>query len=286
MKPLIAYSHQVTNDCLNELAIDENFGVTYSCEFSMCNMPVRQLGLHYISISKNDADLQNIYNVMSVNKLLEGPQRVDPPLVGALQKTFYIREKERHYTSIIDTRDVLPAPIRTFEEALFALIKRVNHSPVRSLSITGKIEPSVLFPGEEATINIHMTNRGTKKTQFANPAAFKKDSGESIKLNLFKTNSQNSGSQNLLFSHSINLAEKEFRIDSTTVLPSDKSLLTIQPGETINTAVTLRLPKCELGIYCVELIYISVGDMEGNKDIVYGEYHCDPVDIVVKSKKT
>ena len=62
------------------------------------------------------------------------------------------------------------------------------------------------------------------------------------------------------------------------------STFRLETGETVEAKVKFRFPKCPPGAYAAELIYIYDGDRE-NGDLIWGEYHGDPIAFQVSTRK-
>jgi len=282
-KYLISFQHEVNNYCMNELTIDEEPSATYICKYSEMGMPVRDLGLFYISLEDNNAELKNILDIVTSNKIAEKPVRIDQQRVGALYKKFYIQFNGQESFNAVDTSTSLPELLRDLEKGLNKLLSLVRRSPIRAMFIDVNVAPGRLVIGDEFVVNMSFYNNGSQAAKFGNPAFFRKKTGDTIRLNFYIKKADEAGNKIMVYSHSIDLAEREFIIEARKTLPRDKKYISLIAKGSISAKVGIRLPKCDPNNYDVELIYIHIDDENEDEDLVFGEYHSDSIPIIVKS---
>ena len=279
------YMIQLTEHERNHLTIDEKGNVTVYIQESRMGSSPRALGYYSQTVGHDDSDLIKIGQLIHQESLVGGEVSTMPPVSGMRSKIFSIKEDGKEATHLLNARQPSPLRFSEVEQVILRLFNRLEGDPLRTFSMDISFLPREIIPAENLQINFEFRNTGKYATDFRNPANFKVGSPSYLRLDFWRHQMNEQGKQELEYEWTLDLAGREFLVESRKSLPSSDPLLHIKPGGTLRAWTVVRFPKIQPDTYSIEAIYYGNkmvrDEQEKQNDLLVGKFHADLNKLIV-----
>jgi len=173
----------------------------------------------------------------------------------------------------------LPVPLAELEMALMEMARRTADYAFRAIRIESSFSVSRVHPGETVEIRLAFVNDGILDARIKNPAAVPRVGGCAISFLVWSIAPGSGRVQE--YNTTIETTGIEFLLEQRRALRSDARQLELRSGERVSASLSFTFPKCDPGLYQLQLVYNSSGRPGVQEDLVTGGYHGDPISFEV-----
>jgi hypothetical protein len=275
---LIAYQRQHREHYRNSVTLAEENVASGVCMFSRPGMPVRKLGHFRAELTAGHPLVARITSLIMEHKLNEKP--VSNVRVGPGSQTVWIqiRDGERWTANSYPALAPLPEPLAKVEEVILAIFAETARQPLRSLAFGTEISGHRFRGGQEFAVKLTASNDGKFTTRFLNPAS----GAGSVSFFVWLAKEPKSDDEDTGYVTTLQTKGLEFLKGPHEVLLSGVDQLELAAGKSLAASVHFRMPKLDRGAFQLQLVYNGMAEAGGNKELVLGGYHGDPIDFQIE----
>lgn len=278
MPYLIAYQRQHREHYWNMITLNEENVASGVCMFSRPGMPVRKLGHFRAELGEGHPLVASMMRLIREHKLNEKPVINVSLRPGSRTVWIKIRDGERWIANSHPALAALPEPLDKVEEAMLAIFAETAKQPIRTLAFSTEMSGHRFRPGHEFAVKLTVSNDGKFTTKFLNPAS----GAGSVSFFVWVAKEPEGDEEDTGYVTTLWTKGLEFLKGPHEALPSDVDQLELAAGKSLTASVHFRMPKLDRGAFQLQLVYNGMAEAGGNKDLVLGGYHGDPIDFQIE----
>lgn len=279
----IIFDRVINRTMHNTLQIESDGGMWYICQFSQEGADVRGLGAYEGNFDPLNPTSNDPFEIIKSNNLFDLEENLTSQNTPS-DKLITIDNESETKTFNVEDVEIIPDGLKELERELANLATKIGKTPLAILDVKVAIGQSVLQPGDLIDIQFSFVNNGLSNVSFLNPKIEVEGMGSLLTLDFWQQRTLDDGSNDEDFAFSIDCTEFEFLKGPYESLSADTQVLALQPSESLVFSTKLPLQKCEPGNYIVEGIYKSFRTEAEIINLIVGEYHTDPKQIIVLKK--